>query len=150
MIRYLLDSSARWRILRDPALRAASGRGDPQGSVAVDRVRTVPPATTGSAPGIVGRGPDDLRHRSPACGTKAAAAGSDPRQLSSELEGALLTANWYFHLYSDPSYLSRGRRAVRAQLASQATPLACAPCRSARRTGGNNAAGDLASQREQQ
>jgi hypothetical protein len=49
-------------------------------------------------------------------------AGSDPQQLAFELEGALLTANWYFHLYADPSYLNRARRAVQACLASHATP----------------------------
>ncbi len=49
-------------------------------------------------------------------------AGSDPQQLAFELEGALLTANWYFHLYADPGYLSRARRAVQARLASEATP----------------------------
>ena len=49
-------------------------------------------------------------------------AGSDPRQLAFELESALLTANWYFHLYTDADYLSRARRAVRARLASEATP----------------------------
>lgn len=50
------------------------------------------------------------------------AARSDPRQLAFELEGALLTANWYFHLYADPGYLDRARRAVQARLASEATP----------------------------
>jgi AcrR family transcriptional regulator len=49
-------------------------------------------------------------------------AESDPRQLAFELEGALLSANWYFHLYSDATYLQRARRAVRARLASEATP----------------------------
>ncbi len=49
-------------------------------------------------------------------------AGSDPRQLAFELESALLMANWYYHLYADPGYLSRARRAVRACLASEATP----------------------------
>jgi len=49
-------------------------------------------------------------------------AGSDPRQLAFELEGALLMANWYFHLYTDAAYLNRARRAVRARLASEATP----------------------------
>ena len=48
--------------------------------------------------------------------------GSDPQQLAFELEGALLTANWYFHLYSNPGYLTRARRAVQARLASEATP----------------------------
>ncbi len=48
--------------------------------------------------------------------------GSDPRQLAFELEGALLSANWYFHLYADATYIDRARRAVRARLASEATP----------------------------
>jgi AcrR family transcriptional regulator len=47
--------------------------------------------------------------------------GTDPQQLAFELEGALLTANWYFHLYDDPGYLDRARRAVRVRLASEAT-----------------------------
>jgi len=49
-------------------------------------------------------------------------AGSDPRQLAFELEAALLSANWYFHLFTDATYLNRARRAVRARLASEATP----------------------------
>jgi AcrR family transcriptional regulator len=48
--------------------------------------------------------------------------GSDPQQLAFELEGALLTANWYFHLYADPAYFGRARLAVHARLASEATP----------------------------
>lgn len=48
-------------------------------------------------------------------------AGSDPQQLAFELEAALLSANWYYHLYHDPAYLERARRAVRGRLASQAT-----------------------------
>jgi AcrR family transcriptional regulator len=48
--------------------------------------------------------------------------GSDPGQLAFELEAILLTANWYFHLYSDATYFDRARRAVRARLASEATP----------------------------
>jgi len=48
--------------------------------------------------------------------------GSDPQQLAFELEGALLTANWYFHLYGDPGYLDRARLAVNVRLASEATP----------------------------
>jgi AcrR family transcriptional regulator len=47
---------------------------------------------------------------------------SDPRQLAFELEAALLSANWYFNLYTDATYLSRARSAVRARLASEATP----------------------------
>jgi AcrR family transcriptional regulator len=49
-------------------------------------------------------------------------AGSDPRQLAFELEAALLSANWYYHLFSDATYFDRARRAVRARLASEATP----------------------------
>src|SRR5580658_9603447 len=49
-------------------------------------------------------------------------AGADPRQLGFELEAALLSANWYFHLFNDSTYLDRARRAVRARLASEATP----------------------------
>ncbi len=47
---------------------------------------------------------------------------SDPQQLAFELEAALLSANWYYHLYHDPAYLERARRAVRDRLAGQATP----------------------------
>lgn len=46
---------------------------------------------------------------------------SDPCQLAFELEGALLTANWYFHLYGDALYLKRARRAVRARLSGETT-----------------------------
>ncbi len=46
---------------------------------------------------------------------------TDPQQLAFELEAALLSANWYYHLYHDPAYLQRARRAVRDRLASQAT-----------------------------
>jgi AcrR family transcriptional regulator len=49
--------------------------------------------------------------------------GSDPRQLAFELEAALLSANWYYHLFNDATYLDRGRRAVRARLAIEATPV---------------------------
>ena len=48
-------------------------------------------------------------------------ASSDPQQLAFELEAALLSANWYYHLYRDPAYLERARRAVRDRLAGQAT-----------------------------
>ncbi len=47
---------------------------------------------------------------------------TDPQQLAFELEAALLSANWYYHLYHDPAYLERARRAIRGRLASQATP----------------------------
>jgi len=49
-------------------------------------------------------------------------AGADPGQLGFELEAALLSANWYFHLFNDATYLDRARRAVRARLASEASP----------------------------
>jgi hypothetical protein len=48
--------------------------------------------------------------------------GADARQLAFELEAALLSANWYFHLFNDATYLDRARRAVRARLASEASP----------------------------
>jgi len=46
---------------------------------------------------------------------------TDPCQLAFELEGALLSANWYFHLYGDATYLERAQRAVRDRLLSEAT-----------------------------
>ena len=46
----------------------------------------------------------------------------DPEQLAFELEAALLSANWYFHLHSDTGYIDRGRRAVRARIEADATP----------------------------
>lgn len=46
----------------------------------------------------------------------------DARQLAFELEASLLSANWYYHLYADATYLDRGRRAVRTRLAREATP----------------------------
>lgn len=48
--------------------------------------------------------------------------GTDPRQVGFELEGALLSANWYFHLFSDVGYIGCARRAVRDQLLRDATP----------------------------
>ncbi|HUD76231.1 MAG TPA: TetR family transcriptional regulator [Streptosporangiaceae bacterium] len=55
---------------------------------------------------------------------------SDPQQLAFELEAALLSANWYYHLYRDSAYLQRAARAVRDRLASEATAagLASLPC----------------------
>jgi AcrR family transcriptional regulator len=50
------------------------------------------------------------------------AADTDPRQLAFELEAALLSANWYYHLFNDATYFDRARRTVRARLASEATP----------------------------
>jgi AcrR family transcriptional regulator len=46
----------------------------------------------------------------------------DSRQLVFELEGALLSANWYFHLFGDASNLERARRAIRVRLSTEATP----------------------------
>lgn len=48
-------------------------------------------------------------------------ADTDPRQLAFELEGALLSANWYFHLYGDATYIEHARRAVRTRLSNEAT-----------------------------
>ncbi len=62
-------------------------------------------------------------------------AGADPGQLAFELEAALLSANWYFHLFNDATYLDRARRAVRARLASEATPPACTCCSPTRKAG---------------
>jgi AcrR family transcriptional regulator len=47
---------------------------------------------------------------------------SDSRQLAFELEGALLSANWYFHLFNDATTIERARHAVRTRLSSEATP----------------------------
>ena len=46
----------------------------------------------------------------------------EPEQLAFELEAALLSANWYFHLYSDTTYLERARHAIRHRLVADATP----------------------------
>jgi len=48
---------------------------------------------------------------------------SDSRQLAFELEGALLTANWYFHLFHDATNIDRARRAVRTRLSREATQV---------------------------
>jgi AcrR family transcriptional regulator len=49
-------------------------------------------------------------------------AKGDSPQLAFELEGALLTANWYFHLFHDATNIERARHAVRTRLSSEATP----------------------------
>ena len=49
-------------------------------------------------------------------------AACEPEQLAFELEAALLSANWYFHLHTESSYLDRARRAVRSRLEADATP----------------------------
>ena len=46
----------------------------------------------------------------------------DSQQLAFELEGALLSANWYFHLFHDTTNIERARHAVRTQLSREATP----------------------------
>jgi AcrR family transcriptional regulator len=45
----------------------------------------------------------------------------DSPQLAFELEGALLTANWYFHLFHDATNIGRARHAVRSRLSRDAT-----------------------------
>ena len=50
------------------------------------------------------------------------AAATDPQQLAFELEAALLSANWYYHLFNDATYFDRARRTVQARLTSEATP----------------------------
>jgi AcrR family transcriptional regulator len=45
----------------------------------------------------------------------------DVHQLAFELEGALVLANWYFHLNEDATYLEYARRAVRARISRDAT-----------------------------
>lgn len=49
-------------------------------------------------------------------------ADCDSRQLVFELEGALLSANWYFHLLHDTTYIERARHAVRTRLSRETTP----------------------------
>ena len=46
----------------------------------------------------------------------------DPKQLAFELEAAMLAANWYVHMFSDPAYLERARGSVQSRLAGDATP----------------------------
>ena len=55
-------------------------------------------------------------------------ASSDPQQLAFELEAALFSANWYYHLYKDSAYFQRAARAIRDRLASEATPPARHRC----------------------
>jgi AcrR family transcriptional regulator len=49
-------------------------------------------------------------------------ADGDSSQLAFELEGALLSANWYFHLFHDATNIERARDAVRTRLSREATP----------------------------
>lgn len=46
---------------------------------------------------------------------------TDPAQLAFELESAMLSSNWYFHLYSEPDFFRRARLAVRSSLEAKAT-----------------------------
>lgn len=46
---------------------------------------------------------------------------ADSKQLAFELEAALLSANWYFHLHADAGYFDRARRAIRSRLLRDAT-----------------------------
>jgi len=48
-------------------------------------------------------------------------ADCDTLQLAFELEGTLLSANWYFHLFQDTTNLKRARQAVRSRIVSEAT-----------------------------
>jgi AcrR family transcriptional regulator len=47
--------------------------------------------------------------------------GTAPDQLAFELEAAVLSANWYHHLFNDPTFFARARRAVRFALETRAT-----------------------------
>ncbi len=47
---------------------------------------------------------------------------SDPIQLAFELEAAMLSANWYFHLYSDAGFFELSRRAVQRTISAAASP----------------------------
>ena len=57
-----------------------------------------------------------------AVGRRELRAATNPDQLAFDLEAALLSANWYFHLFGDRSYLDRARCAVRTALEAAATP----------------------------
>jgi AcrR family transcriptional regulator len=46
---------------------------------------------------------------------------TDPAQLGFELEAAMLSANWYYHLHSDPEFFRRARHAVQASLEAKST-----------------------------
>jgi hypothetical protein len=45
----------------------------------------------------------------------------DPIQLAFELEAAMLSANWYFHLYSDAGFFVLSRSAVQRTISAAAT-----------------------------
>ena len=46
----------------------------------------------------------------------------DPIQLAFELEAAMLSANWYFHLYSDARFFALSRSAIRRTITAAASP----------------------------
>jgi len=46
----------------------------------------------------------------------------DSAQVAFTLEAALITANWYVHLFEDRTYLDRGRQAVADIICTSATP----------------------------
>jgi AcrR family transcriptional regulator len=46
---------------------------------------------------------------------------ADVEQLAFEVEAALLSANWYIHLFSDTSYLDRAKRSIRSRVESNCT-----------------------------
>jgi AcrR family transcriptional regulator len=48
-------------------------------------------------------------------------SGIDPAQLGFELEAAMLSANWYFHLYGDTAFFMRARSAVQRAIRAAAT-----------------------------
>jgi len=47
---------------------------------------------------------------------------ADPIQLAFELEAAMLSANWYFHLYSDTRFFELSRKAVQRTISAAASP----------------------------
>ncbi len=46
----------------------------------------------------------------------------DPVQLAFELEAAMLSGNWYFHLYSDAQFFALSRNAVQRTISAAVTP----------------------------
>ena len=46
----------------------------------------------------------------------------DPIQLAFELEAAMLSANWYFHLYNDARFFELSRSAVQRTISAAASP----------------------------
>jgi AcrR family transcriptional regulator len=46
---------------------------------------------------------------------------TDAAQLAFELESAMLSSNWYFHLYNERDFFRRARLAVQSSLESKAT-----------------------------